>query len=105
MISHSLETGEAFIPLQQVFNTLLAVGFRVEYLDPEHGLRAENLELLLRVGVVVSLVALKRGLLLGQRTRLLVQAGVDNIRAFLSRANGRGLSLGGAGRGGGVYLS
>lgn len=53
------------------------------YLYSEHGLRAEDLEFLLGVGVVVSLVALERRLLLGQRTRFLVEAGVDDVRALL----------------------
>lgn len=51
----------------------------------EHGLRAEYLELLLRVGVVVPLVALERRLLLGKRAGLLVEAGVDDVRAFLKK--------------------
>lgn len=53
------------------------------YLYSEHGLRAEDLELLLGVGVVVPLVALESRLLLGQRARLLVEAGVDDVRALL----------------------
>lgn len=53
------------------------------HLYSEHGLRAEGLELFLRVGVVVPLVALERGLLLGQRARLLVETGVDDVCALL----------------------
>lgn len=64
------------------FHALSALVCR-SHLYSEHGLRAEGLELLLRVGVVVPLVALERGLLLSQRARLFVEAGVDNVCALL----------------------
>lgn len=63
--------------------------FSLSHLYSEHGLRAEGLELLLRVGVVVPLVALERGLLLGQRARLFVETGVDDVRALLFIATSR----------------
>lgn len=53
------------------------------YLYSEHRLRAEYLELFLGVGVVVSLVSLEGRLLLRQRRRLFVEAGVDDVGAFL----------------------
>lgn len=72
------------IPLALLLCTNLSLCRRsVSYLYSEHGFRAESLELLLCVGVVVPLVALESGLLFGQRAGLFVEAGIDYVRALL----------------------
>ena len=75
------------------------------HLYPEHSFGAEYLEFFFSIGVVVPLVALEGRLFLRQSAGFLVQAGVDDVCAFLSGTKwgdvGSGEVTGGVGGGGG----